>query len=179
MRSVSALLICIMMAAILAACGDVPSLEAPVLKVVIQAEGSDTADYQYMSVYNDGNCAKTETFHLNDSAFYTATYGDFHSSVVNNKIVNTLESTVLIDSKGKIIEADEIMTEIMQVAADTINHDIWQFQIIVDEKRYYAFILINVNWQSPSILYQYDAATAKLIELCCWDGVDLVGISTN
>ena len=164
----------------LTACGDVSSHEAvPILKVVIQAEGSDTADYEYITVYNDGNCAETEAFDPDDSAFYTSVNGNFYLSIVNNKFVNSLESTILIDSNGNITEADEIMTGIMKAAADTIHHDIWQLKIIADGNRYYAFIKLNVNWQSPCILYQYDTVTAELTELCRWDGVDLVGIAIN
>lgn len=180
MRKLSTFLTFIMMATMLTACGDVSSQDAvPILKVIIQEEKSDTADYEYVTIYNDGNYAETEAFNPDDLAIYTSVNGNFHSSIVNNKIVNTLEATILIDSNGNITEADTIMIEIMKAAADTIHHDIWQLEIITNGNQYYAFIELNVNWQSPCILYKYDNVTAELTKLCCWDGVDLVGIAIN
>lgn len=164
---------CIMMVAILVSCG----YESPVLKVMLQTEKSDEAAYEYMAVYDSGKSSVIDAFVSDDAAFYTAESGNFASSIVNNAVINTFESTLLIDDYGNKKNADEMMTAIMQSTADKIDHDIIQFTIINDENRYFVFVKLNVNWQSPCILYEYDAETSGLTELCRWDGVDLVGIS--
>ena len=173
MKRIFAFLTCIMITLMLAACGQA----SPVLKVIIQSEESDVADYEYLVVYDNEKSAATDSFVPDDTVSYTAESGDFVSSIVNNKIVNTLGSTILIDDHGSETDADEIMTAIMQLGADTINHPIFQFTIIADRDRYFAFVKLNVNWQSPCILYEYDVKNGSLIELCRWDGVDLMGIS--
>lgn len=173
MKRIYVFFVCIMMVAMLVSCG----YESPVLKVMLQSAKSDEAAYEYMAVYDNGKSSVIDAFDSDDAAFYTAESGDFASSIVNNTVINNLNSTLLIDDHGNKTNADEIMTAIMQSAADKINHDIIQFTIITDEDRYFAFVKLNVNWQSPCILYEYDAATSGLTELCRWDGVDLVGIS--
>ena len=50
------------------------------------------------------------------------------------------------------------------------------FDIYELEGRYFAFIKLNVNWQDPCYLYEYDAGSDKLKELTVWQDVDLVGL---
>ena len=162
----------LLMVLTLAACGQA----SPVLKVMIQPEGSNVENYEYLVVYDNGETTATDSFTPDDAAFYTAESGAFISDVVNKKIVNTLGSTLLTDGHGNKTNADEMMTAIMQTAADSIDHDIIQFTIILDGDRYFTFVKLNVNLWSPCILYKYDTSTNRLIELCTWDGVNLMGI---
>ena len=173
MKKIFAWLTCILPIVLLTACGQ----SSPVLKVVIQPKGSDAEDYEYLVVYDNEKTAATDLFVPDDVASYTAESRTFVSDVVNNRVVNTLESTILIDENGNKTDADEIMTAIMQTAADSIDHDIMEFTILVDGDRYFAFVKLNVNWSDPCILYEYDTATGRLIELCRWDGAHLMGIS--
>lgn len=88
-----------------------------------------------------------------------------------------IESTALTDDNDGKIEADEIMTEMMQKFAEEINHDILEYDILIDQERYFAIVKLNVNLTSPCILYEYDKTTNELKELCEWDGVDVKGVS--
>lgn len=173
MKRIITLLTCILLVVMLTACGQA----SPVLKVIVQPERSDAEDYEYLVVYDNEKTAATDLFVPDDVASYTAESRTFVSDVVNNRVVNTLESTILIDENGNKTDADEIMTAIMQTAADSIDHDIMEFTILVDGDRYFAFVKLNVNWSDPCILYEYDTATGDFVELYCWNGVDLVGIS--
>lgn len=172
-------LACLLLIPALAACGQTASDEPPALQVMLQAETEENKTFEYWAVYADGSTAETEAFTPEDATIYTADYGDFVSDVVDNQVVNTLQATILTDQDGNQIQADDTLAQLMQTAADTIDHDIWQFQIIVTSDQTFAFVKLNVNWQSPCILYQYDATAATLTELCRWDGVDLVGIATD
>lgn len=173
MKRIFAYLSCTMMVLMLVAC----ERSSPILKVIIQNEGSDAADHEYLIVYDHGKSAATDAFVPDDTVSYTAEFGAFVSNIVGNKIINTLGSTLLIDDYGRKIDADEIMTAIMQTGAASIDHSICQFTIITDGDRYFTFVKLNVNWQSPCILYEYNVADGSLTELCRWDGVDLMGIS--
>lgn len=164
MKRILAFFTCVMTVIMLPACKEA----SPILKVIIRAEGADAADYEYLVVYDNGTSTETDAFVPDDASFYTAESGAFVSSVVNNKIINTLKTNA---------NADETMTAIMQTAADSINHAIIQFTIITDGDIYLAFAKLNVNWQSPCILYEYDMATDSLTEIYRWDGVDLIGVS--
>ena len=150
---------------------------SPVLKVMIQSEEADTANYEYLVVYDNKKTAAADAFTPDDAVFYTTAFGAFDSDIVGGRIVNTLQSTLLTDNLGNTLQADEHKTAIMQAAADSIDHDIWYFSIIVDGDRYFAFIKLNVNLWTPCILYEYDTVTGDLVELYCWDSVDLLGIS--
>ncbi|MCD8018864.1 MAG: hypothetical protein LUF92_04570 [Clostridiales bacterium] len=179
MRRFLTVLLCMMIFVTLTACGNTASIgdNSSVLKVVIQDEEADTEAYDYLAVYQDGKTSEIDAFHPDDMIFYTAASEDFTSSIKGNTVVNKLTATTLIDENGNQTRADETITEMMQTVADMVEHDIWQFQVITGGKRYFAFVKLNVNWQSPCILYEYDASTDSLTELCRWDGVDLLGIS--
>ncbi len=167
-------LLCVLLA-LLTSCGQPASTEAavPVLRVVICDGDADT----YLAVYPHGETAEIGEFDPDTAAFYTAAHGDFFSSIENNRVRNALIATTLIDTNGNQVEADRTIAAMMQAAADTITHDIWKFHAITVGSRCFAFVELNVNWQSPCILYEYDAAQSSLTELCRWDGVELVGIS--
>ena len=73
--------------------------------------------------------------------------------------------------------ADSTLTDILTAAADEIKHDIIQFDILKDGESYFTVVKLNVNWQSPCELYQYDQNTRHLNRLYRWDSVDIVGIA--
>ena len=145
MKRLFAFLTCIVMLTALTACEDASAHTSPVLKVVLQSEESDSADYEYRNIYGDGTSAETEIFVPDDTTSYTAAPGAIQSQVVDGQVVNTLETATLIDSDGNQIEADDRIAEIMQAAADTIDHSIWQFEIILDEDLYFAFIKLSLS----------------------------------
>lgn len=153
---------------------------APVLNVMVQNEvedGNTKVETRYETVYENGKSCKTKEFDLDRTTRYIAEYGDFKSNIKDGKVTNTLEATGLTDDNGGKIEADEIMAEMMQKSAEEIDHDILEYDILIDQERYFAVVKLNVNLTSPCILYEYDKATYELKELCEWDGMDVKGVS--
>ena len=71
----------------------------------------------------------------------------------------------------------EIIKNLMQCVADTAEHDFFSVTIIIDDGKYFVFEELNVNWQSPCLLYQYDTDAGALQELSRWEDVKLQGIS--
>lgn len=178
-KKFSICLLCFTLFVILTACEKPVSsgMQSPVLLVKIREQETAENTFQYLAVYPNGKTAETDAFDPEDAVFYTAAHGDFVSSIQNKTVINTLNATTLIDESGTEAEADEVIAGMMQAAADSIEHDIWRFQAISAGTRYFAFVELNVNWQSPCILYEYNVEANHLTELCRWDGVDLIGIS--
>ncbi len=176
-RMMYSCLLCILLLVLFTACGGDDSV--PILKVILQSSEADASTYEYLTVYHNGKSSSIDAFEPDDAAYYAAVHGDFDSYIENNTVHNILKATTLIDENNEEFEADEVIAAMMQSAADSIEHDIWKFQAITTEGRYFAFVELNVNWQSPCVLYEYDAAENILIELCRWDGVDLIGISIS
>ena len=171
MKRTLAILTAIAMLLLLAACGQQAT---PVLKAVLRDENSQAAEDVYCVVYDNGESAVTDAFEPDDMQFYTAPFDAFDASLADNKVGNTLTSTTLVDAQGKRVEADAAMTSMMQLAARIIDHSIFEFTILTNGERYFAFVKLNVVMQTPCILYEYDGG---LTELCRWDDMELVGLA--
>lgn len=156
-------------------CGKQP---VPVLNVALLEKHEDTATYAYYMVYDNGKAEKTAPFALDDTAeFYTTAYKTSNMENIYIQPRFSLQNTLLLDSDGEIIEADESTIELMQAVADTIRHDILQLTIVKVEDQMFAFVWLNVNWFSPCELYRYDTETKTLGLLCKWDNVDITDVA--
>ena len=153
----------------------------PMLKVILQQSyGEDDKQFFYI-VDDKGHTENTDAFTSDENAttFYAETDTDFSCDIVDGKVINTLTGTKGSDKQGNFITADETTVEIMEVAANTIDHDMYEFSVWCSKGKYYVFVKLNVNWQDPCVLYFYDTAKKELTELYSWDSKDLVGISTD
>ncbi|BEP29239.1 hypothetical protein [Helicovermis profundi] len=131
---------------------------------------------EYVSVYSNGNIEMIDKFKSDDIEIYTADSDCYESYISDNEVLNKLKKIVLIDSDGNTVDNDEIITEIFQIAEE-IKHDIWKFQIIMDDDKYFVIVELNVNWQSPCDFYEYDQTQKKLILFHRFDDVDIIGLS--
>lgn len=153
----------------------------PMLKVILK-ESYEEADNRFFYIVDDeGHAEKTDTFapDENVTTFYADIYTDFNCDIVDGKVINTLTGTKGSDKQGNSITPDETTVEIMEIAANTIAHDMYEFSVWCSEGKYYAFVKLNVNLQDPCVLYFYDTAKKELTELYSWESRDLVGISTD
>lgn len=156
-------------------CGRQPVL---VLKVALLEKHEDTAAYAYYTVYDNGNAEKTAPFALDDTAeFYTTAYKSSNPEIIYIQPRFSLQNTLILNSDGDIIEADESIVDLMQALADKIRHDILQLTIIKVENQVFAFARLNVNWFSPCELYRFDTETKLLSLLCKWDNVEITGVA--
>ena len=144
--------------------------DEPILHVALKLAGEQDAAYVYETVYTSGKSRACDAFTPDACVFYTADYADFDTTALRTHRVNTLVAATLYDSVGNTVEPDETMIDMMYAAADQIDHAIFDFQIIVvDGHRYFAFVRLNVNWQDPCVLYEYDGG--QLCELAQWDNM--------
>ena len=149
--------------------------DKPLLHVALKSEDKQDAAYVYETVYASGKSRRCNAFTPDTCVFYTADYADFDTSALRSHRVNTLVATTLYDSAGNTVTPNETMIAMMRAAADQIDHAIFDFQIIVvNGRHYFAFVKLNVNWQDPCILYEYD--NGQLRELCRWDNMRLLSI---
>lgn len=177
-RIKSILMVAIPVALCLLICSGCGKQPVPVLNIALLEKHEDTATYAYYMVYDNGKAEKTAPFALDDTAeFYTTAYKTSNMENIYIQPRFSLQNTLLLDSDGEIIEADESTIELMQAVADTIRHDILQLTIIKVEDQMFAFVWLNVNWFSPCELYRYDTETKTLGLLCKWDNVDITGVA--
>lgn len=177
-RIKSILMVAIPVALCLLICSGCGKQPVPVLNVALLEKHEDTATYAYYMVYDNGKAEKTAPFALDDTAeFYTTAYKTSNMENIYIQPRFSLQNTLLLDSDGEIIEADESTIELMQAVADTMKHDILQLTIIKVEDQMFAFVWLNVNWFSPCELYRYDTETKTLGLLCKWDNVDIAGVA--
>ena len=149
--------------------------DEPILHVALKSAGGQAAAYVYETVYASGRSRACDAFTPDTCVFYTADYADFDTTALRTHRVNTLVAATLYDSVGNTVEPDETMIDMMHAAADQIDHAIFDFQIIVvDGHRYFAFVRLNVNWQGPCVLYEYDGGLLR--ELAQWDNMRLLSI---
>lgn len=177
-RIKSILMVAIPVALCLLICSGCGKQPVPVLNVALLEKHEDTATYAYYMVYDNGKAEKTAPFALDDTAeFYTTAYKTSNMEIIYIQPRFSLQNTLLLDSDGEIIEADESTIELMQAVADTMKHDIAQLTIVKVEDQMFAFVWLNVNWFSPCELYRYDTETKTLGLLCKWDNVDITGVA--
>lgn len=149
--------------------------DEPLLHVALKDAGEQGTAYVYETVYASGKSRACDAFTPDACVFYTADYADFDTTALRTHLVNTLVATTLYDSVGNTVEPDETMITMMHAAADQIDHAIFGFQIIVvNGRHYFAFVRLNVNWQDPCTLYEYDGG--QLRELAQWDNMRLLSI---
>ena len=151
--------------------------DEPILHVALKDAGEQDAAYVYETVYASGKSRACGAFTPGTCVFYTADYADFDTTALRTHRVNTLVATTLYDSVGNTVEPDETMIDMMHAASRQIDHIIYDFQIVVDNERYFAFVKLNVNWWVPCVLYEFDLPTGELKELCTWNDMDLVGLA--
>ena len=140
-------------------------------------EEKDETDKKYYAVYSNGVYRETEKFIPNDVIEYYVGTETFSSEIVGNRIVNKVIKPTVRDNNDALINPDDRILGIINAAANSIEHDIWKFEIIKDKDKYFAFIWLNVNWSSPCELYEYDIENKSIHQLCEWDEVDIAGIS--
>ena len=151
--------------------------DTPLLRVILRPRDEESAACTYETVFTSGKSRSTGEFTSDHIAIYTADYADFDFSLPHSDTLNRLIDTVLYNAHGEEIHPDETMIAMMHAASRQIDHIIYDFQIVVDNERYFAFVKLNVNWWVPCVLYEFDLPTGELKELCTWNDMDLIGLA--
>jgi|LSQX01.1.fsa_nt_gb hypothetical protein len=170
-KSIIVLFIAVSIMLILSSC---KSSKNVVVNLITKSESSE--EIEYVSIYSNGKAKKIDPFVTDDFQRYSADSRSFSSYISNNTVFNRLNKIVIEDSSGNIVDNDEIITGIFK-SAESLEHDIWEFQIFKVLDDYFALVKLNVNWQSPCDFYYYNKTdkTLKLLER--FEGVDIIGIS--
>ena len=149
---------------------------APLVNVKLELK--DSSEVQYGIIYEDGSVeVLNEAFAVDDAEVYIADVNNFSAKTENGKVVNTLISTVVMNSEGKEVEADETLSNLLQIVADTVKHDILEAKMFKEGQMYYIAVQTNVNLQSPCDFYQYNPSDGKISYLNSWDDVNVLGVA--
>lgn len=151
--------------------------DTPLLRVMLQPRDDEDAACTYETVYASGKSRSADEFTPDHIAVYTADYADFDFTDPHPGTLNRLVDTVLYNAHGEEIHPDKTMLAMMRAASHQLDHAIYEFQIVVDGERYFAFIKLNVNWWTPCVLYEFDLEAGELKELCTWDDMQLTGLA--
>ena len=144
----------------------------------VKLELKDSSEVQYGIIYEDGSVeVLNEAFAVDDAEVYIADVNNFSAKTENGKVVNTLISTVVMNSEGKEVEADETLSNLLQIVADTVKHDILEAKMFKEGQMYYIAVQTNVNLQSPCDFYQYNPSDGKISYLNSWDDVNVLGVA--
>lgn len=170
-KSIIVWIIAISIIIILSSC---KSSKKEILRLITKSETSE--EIQYVSIYLNGKSKKIEPFDQDDFQLYNADTSSFSSYIYDNTVLNKLNTIVVEDSHGNPIHNDEIITDIFK-SAESLEHDIWQFQIFKILDDYFVLVKLNVNWQSPCDFYQYNKTDKTLNLLHRFDGVDIIGLA--
>ena len=149
----------------------------PVLDVKLELK--DSSEVQYGIIYEDGSVeVLNEAFAVDDAEVYIADVNNFSAKTENGKVVNTLISNVVTDSEGNEFKADAELSNLLQIIAETVEHDILEAKIFKDGQMYYIAVQTNVNWQSPCDFYQYEPSAGKISYLNSWDNMNVLGVAS-
>lgn len=147
---------------------------SPLINLITRNE--TTGKIEYVSISSNWNSEEIDTFISDDFKLYNADSDSFSSYISNNKVLNKINNIALEDSAGTIVKNDEIITGIFE-SAEKIEHDILEFQIFKVVENYFVLVKLNVNWQSPCDLYEYDTVDKELKLLHKFQDVDIIGLS--
>lgn len=147
--------------------------------VNVKLELKDSSEVQYGTIYEDGSVEViNEAVAVEDAEVYVADVNNFSAKTENGKVVNTLISNVVTDSEGNEFKADGELSNLLQIIAETVEHDILEAKIFKDGQMYYIAVQTNVNWQSPCDFYQYEPSAGKILYLNSWDNMNVLGVAS-
>lgn len=132
----------------------------PVLDVMTQTDGEGEAVYDYSEIYvkrwnrDKYRHRNVKEFTPDDASIYDVDCSGIESFIIKGEIRNNVNSVIISDENGNAVN-DETLREIVYVTALSLDHDIYEFEIIKDGGQYFVFVKLNVNWHSPCNLYKY------------------------
>ncbi|MGN0461902.1 MAG: hypothetical protein ACI4HZ_05610, partial [Ruminococcus sp.] len=111
----------------------------PMLKVILKQSYEEDKQFFYI-VDDKGHAENTDAFKSDENVttFYADTDTDFNCDIVDGNVINTLTGTKGSDKQGNFITADETTVEIMEVATNTIDHDMYEFSVWCSKGKYYV-----------------------------------------
>ena len=157
----------------------VPALSGtaePVVQIRLERfEDHSTEDF---TLCTDGSAEQLETSFMPDAAeIWTFDGCCFSASVVNSSVRNRLTRTEGKDESGSPVQAEGILLDILQAAADQTEHAIWQLKVLRDCDSWFAAIQLNVNLHEPCDFYVYHTDTGRLELLYGWESADITAIA--
>lgn len=150
--------------------------ELPEIKAIMQRNSAPAEGPDYWLLRPGKRPKHIGAFSPDEMKRYQVDCSQIKASVVDNQVNNQIETILILDDAGAPVQ-DALLSSIVQTAAASIPHQIYEFSIIELQGYYFAFIKLNVNWSDPCYLYQYDCDTNTMQTLAQWDDADLIGLA--
>ncbi|MGI6560007.1 MAG: hypothetical protein ACOX2H_01555 [Saccharofermentanales bacterium] len=148
----------------------------PILKTITVSETNESEPV-YSMVFENGKIKPIQKFTPDDAKYYKVEMIGYRSELKDDEIIGSYEAIYLIDNNGNTVDLDIDLDEFIKLVLDTTKKNIWRIRIIEVDQEYFAFVKLNVNWQSPGILYKYNKEESKLEKIYSWNEVDLIGLA--
>lgn len=145
-----------------------------ILRVMTFSEWEGT---EYYTLAAGKRAMKTLPFAPDSMKRYTVPEGCFESYIDSeaNEVLNRLVGMKLEDEAGNSVDITEDFARIFECLAE-FEHDMFNIEILDVSGRLFVFVMLNVNWRTPSTLYEFDAQACTLNELYTWNGKYVRGI---
>lgn len=144
----------------------------PVLNVIIK---DNENNLKYLTILDNGKTKTIDEFNNIEFSKYSIDCTKFDSKIKNNKIYNSVNGSIIYDIDGKAINNPIIKDLVLKILSN-IHHEIYYLDIFELDGKVYSFVKLNVNWNNPCYLYEYDTINKRIKKLYVWQNVDLVGI---
>lgn len=161
------LLISLLLTLTLTACS-----KTEIIDVIIK---DNKDNLNYLTILDNGKAKSGQEFKSDEFIKYSVDCTRFTHEIKNNQIYIGAEKSKVYDEDGNEVYKP-IIHKLIHKAINEIHHDIYYFDILETDERYFAFIKLNVNMSDPCCLYEYDVASDKLNELIVFQDIDLVGL---
>lgn len=131
------------------------------------------SEANYVALYGPNRIKPAQNFTPDNTKIMDYPANDlFEVAIENGKVVNHFKEDASTYTEGEIA--------FFQALANHINHPIFgKLRVFQspDEKVYYGFFALNVNWHTPCLLIRYNLEENELVEFYQWDRVYLNDVS--
>lgn len=122
----------------------------------------------YFKVLDNGRIVETKNVidfddDVNIYNFYQCT--DSYIDREKNKVLNKVTKNTCRINSVKFEEADLKNKEEILMLIGNLEHDLWNIDVFEVKDRYFVAVALNVNWFSPTDLYEYNSNNNRLIFL--------------
>lgn len=144
----------------------------PVVNISVSfADKDKTENYR---IYDDmGKETIREPVDGKNTSLLIAEHSVFDSELIDDKIINKVNSYDLTDIDGEQVTVDDNIRSLIDNTAKQIKHEIFEERIFITSGRYFSAVKTNVNWQDPCELYEFDPNTQEFKLLFKWYDKDI------
>lgn len=175
------MLLMLLMLLMLTGCrGPVTIPFAPDVEGVVDVSVRSGEMLYYYAVAADGRTQKTDPFQSDTLTVWMVDSDcfDTYKGIDNRgrlEFINRLVDVRVRDENGAPVPRTQTLMKVLQ-AVSWLEHDLWEVRILRAGDAWFVYVELNVTGGSPCTLYWYDPARDGLVEVCSFNGKEMVGL---